>query len=556
MNNNDKLEIIMQSIISKHIDSFKDINLWNTYDKDLKNKIIRELQIINSEDEIDYLTAVYLKDFKDDEPVTCARVSRLFNLSLSTSEIVKNQIIEREDDEAFYPENEISKKWLRNQVYLIDKYSQIEEERKTLIKHELEEVCASGFAEIIKVGKSISSLLKRRGYFFYNRSAMVASLLQYELGIHDVDCYKFNIDYHNCYGEKFDEPFSLVYMVSQKNQSKILRHIENECFKEYEVLKLCHINEKGDVDDRYPCTYLLPIKRYDKTVVKRFADYRDEEHIYIPYSYWKENKNKFIRVCIFGSFNADFVESMAKIDDIRKIDKYDTKNLNLVLRRGIRKVFDCEDTGYDILINNQKKNLTYEDFLNWLIGIHIKSHSLSNDAIKALQVETLKHMIIKAYYFTKYPEESYTLYFKRFYNAEIKKNILVPINDYEGSRMSPQIKNYHFDIADRFIGIFFVIEGKLVSYKEKLKFSNSDFIDVEMSHYSFFNKLSASFENEYSMFPRGRILYNNNKQCFYVYADRSILKDKMMLENIKKEFNLPNYNVEYKSDEHYKTLKY
>ena len=63
-------------------------------------------------------------------------------------------------------------------------------------------------------------------------------------------------------------------------------------------------------------------------------------------------------------------------------------------------------------------------------------------------------------------------------------------------------------------------------------------------------------ELEYSMFPRGRILYNVKDNVFYVYADRNVLKDKDKIAQLIKEFNLPKYNVAFKRDEHYKTLDY
>ena len=345
-------------------------------------------------------------------------------------------------------------------------------------------------------------------------------------------------------------------MVSPIHESKIMEAVEKECFKNYEILKLVSMKDNGDINGRYPYIYLIPIKSYDRNVTIEMNDYKDRKRKYIPFKYWKENKNKFIRVCIYGSFNSFFVESMNKIDGIRNIDKYDVSELNIALAKGIRKLFDSEDTNRTISISNKDKNLSYEDFLTRLIDSHLKSENITLEEIRALQIEWLNLLILKAHYFINYPEESYKIYFINFYQSKTKGRVLLPFSDYEKSRMSPQIKNYHFDIVDRYIGIFFVIDGKLVTYKEKLKYEDTDFIDVEMSHYAFFNTLSASFDNEYSMFPRGRILYNNKEQCFYLYAYKNVLKNKAILDNVKKEFNLPNFNIKYKGDEHYKTLKY
>ncbi len=556
MNNNDKLELVMEEAISKGYKTSKDIKQWNSFDEELKNNILRELKIVNSEEEIDSLSDIYINENDDEEPVTIGRVSRFFNFSFASAEIIKDRIIDKEDDAFFDSKNELDKQWLKNQIHLIEKNPKIEKERKELIKKEGEDVCIHGLAEIIMLAKRISDLLKSSGYYYYNLSSMVASTLQYELGIHDVDCYKFNIDYHAFYGENFDEMYDLNFMVSHKHHRKILDLFEKYFF-DYELLRLCIFKDNDETElSIYPNSYLIPIKNYDKNAIIEMNDYQDGKCKSIPYKYWEKNKNKFVKVSIYAAYNSDFFAAMNKIDGLNNIDKYDIGDLNIALIKGIRQIFDGKY--HELPISSNGTNLSYDEFLNWLIDILIKSEKANTVQRKAIQIERLTQLIFKAHYFINFPEESYKFYFKDFYQAKIKDHLLVNINDDEDekNRMSIDIKNYHFDIVDRYIGIFFVIDGKLLTYKEKLEYVDENFIDVKMSHYAFFNTLSVSFDNEYSMFPRGRILYNNKEQCFYLYADKNILKNKGILKNIKKEFNLPNFNIKYKSDEHYKTLNY
>ena len=119
------------------------------------------------------------------------------------------------------------------------------------------------------------------------------------------------------------------------------------------------------------------------------------------------------------------------------------------------------------------------------------------------------------------------------------------------------LKEYHSVIAKRYIGIFFFINGRLRVYKEPLHIDEGkDFVDIEKGHFELFVSLGGSSEDEDSMYPRGRVLYNVKKRMFYLYADKRILKDPESMQLLKEAYNLPKYNLRTRWDPHYVTLPY
>lgn len=109
----------------------------------------------------------------------------------------------------------------------------------------------------------------------------------------------------------------------------------------------------------------------------------------------------------------------------------------------------------------------------------------------------------------------------------------------------------------KYIGIFFYIRGNFRFYKEEFKYDNTkEFIDVELSHYDLFNSYKFPPEYEYSMFPRGRILYSVKNKVFYVYGDKSIIHDQDKINKLLKEFCLNTSEIKIRFDSHYKVLKY
>ena len=106
------------------------------------------------------------------------------------------------------------------------------------------------------------------------------------------------------------------------------------------------------------------------------------------------------------------------------------------------------------------------------------------------------------------------------------------------------------------VGIFWILpEGLLaygVAYTEGEKYG--DFINTPDGHYETWGKLrkvSGRLPEDYTAYPRGRIVYRIKDQKFLVYMNIKHLKHERIKKKIIKEFRLPVGQVEFKHDSHY-----
>ena len=98
------------------------------------------------------------------------------------------------------------------------------------------------------------------------------------------------------------------------------------------------------------------------------------------------------------------------------------------------------------------------------------------------------------------------------------------------------------------VGIFYVIDGKLVPDTTPTKEADDygDFKTHVTPHYKFWALLKRFVfpkykDLDYDYFPRGRVVYKKVEDRYSIYLDKCVMKDKKMVAQIKKEFNLP-YN--------------
>ena len=99
-----------------------------------------------------------------------------------------------------------------------------------------------------------------------------------------------------------------------------------------------------------------------------------------------------------------------------------------------------------------------------------------------------------------------------------------------------------------YIGLFFYINKHI----EYLKISvddgekNGDFINHPMSHFEFGKQLGLY---DYGHYPRGRVIYNIKKKCFYLYIDKSL---EPLVDDIKEIYELKDQKSLIRKDEHYR----
>ena len=101
-----------------------------------------------------------------------------------------------------------------------------------------------------------------------------------------------------------------------------------------------------------------------------------------------------------------------------------------------------------------------------------------------------------------------------------------------------------------FVGPFFYADGKVLF--KRLPVAQFDvrrrFFDADKPHMALFETLGLS--GDYGNYPRGRVLYDNFRGRFVVYADTVLLR-KEIKEEIKRHFGLDGQRVVFRKDEHY-----
>ena len=106
------------------------------------------------------------------------------------------------------------------------------------------------------------------------------------------------------------------------------------------------------------------------------------------------------------------------------------------------------------------------------------------------------------------------------------------------------------------VGIFWLFPDRLLAFGAPYTAGEKygDFINTPESHYETWEQLrktTGKLPEDYTSYPRGRIVYRITDQKFLVYLNRKHIKNKQVLEKIIEEFQLPVDQVEFKHDHHY-----
>ena len=106
------------------------------------------------------------------------------------------------------------------------------------------------------------------------------------------------------------------------------------------------------------------------------------------------------------------------------------------------------------------------------------------------------------------------------------------------------------------VGIFWIFPNQLlafgVPYTAGEKYG--DFINTPDGHYETWEKIrkvSGKLPEDYTSYPRGRIVYSIKDQKFLVYMNRKHLNNARIKNSIIRKFRLPADHVEFKHDHHY-----
>jgi len=562
-----EFEEIFNKIKDVRVLDFSSIKGFDDFNEEDQTRIIHEWTVYGSESYKIDLAEGIIKD-NDDEPYTDARIARKLNITISLAKIIKDYVLGIEDGSIVVPSHrEKCIKELRRLLSPVLNDEKVEPERIRLLKEELDGICEKGDPERMLMASIIARTFRVTKNYYEARGNITSSLVAYHLRIHNVACFKHKIDYRLCHGDDFKKAYSLVFRVSQDKQpdlykmvESILKDNDNFCFG-----KIC--SEPNKSGNQFIFSYKMFISK-TKNILNKcrvLTDHNETQYQCIT----KSEADKFgldqIQIRIEGRWTASFLKTMNELHPfgLLQSELENTNYLNKLLKNNAKTPFNAYH--YDYLKNkfNEKGSLSFDDFVE-CISYHIDCIEDSGadyvySKMHKGEIISICYNLLKiCYYLVEHTDESAKAYaMTKFISSEIKNNVITNKAKHELDEHALFLNEYHSKFQKRFIGIFFFIDGKLRVYKEELSIDeDKEFIDVEMGHYELFNSFNMPVECEYSMYPRGRVLYNVKDHMFYLYADKTILKSKTKIDLIKKEFLFPLYNVLLKSDEHYKTLKY
>ena len=102
------------------------------------------------------------------------------------------------------------------------------------------------------------------------------------------------------------------------------------------------------------------------------------------------------------------------------------------------------------------------------------------------------------------------------------------------------------------IGIFWIFQGRIYSYREKM--ANTLHQDVDRGHYEYWPTLQSRHREllaySYDVIPRGRVLVKNGEMV--VYSSQEIIDDESARRLILEHFGLNEARFAY--DEHYQKI--
>jgi|GEM_PF-6898380 len=107
------------------------------------------------------------------------------------------------------------------------------------------------------------------------------------------------------------------------------------------------------------------------------------------------------------------------------------------------------------------------------------------------------------------------------------------------------------------VGIWWVCNGEVLKYSQDVNAIQSidGWKDVDVSHFDYWQKMSHKYDGlsgaDYTAFPRGRILFNEQSKTFTVYGDKKFLQANDNKNLVLNAFGLLGSRVNVVHDRHY-----
>ncbi len=107
------------------------------------------------------------------------------------------------------------------------------------------------------------------------------------------------------------------------------------------------------------------------------------------------------------------------------------------------------------------------------------------------------------------------------------------------------------------VGIFWVYQKQIFAKTVPVDTIKpiAGYVDSDLAHYTVWDEIVRCHPEvylfEYEEIPRGRVVFNQNKMQYIVYAHHSIVEDEKKRQLVLKTFKLRKKSVLFKRDQHY-----
>ena len=124
----------------------------------------------------------------------------------------------------------------------LGRINSLDNARKEALISELNGIINNGSSLRILIAFLISNYLRSEKEYFIVRSNLASSYLAYELGIHDVDCFNYEIIPQLCHGINYNNQYKIAYDVGGNNYKRIMQIIEKNIFED-ELVRVYSVKE-------------------------------------------------------------------------------------------------------------------------------------------------------------------------------------------------------------------------------------------------------------------------------------------------------------------------
>lgn len=113
---------------------------------------------------------------------------------------------------------------------LKEKNEELARERAKFLKRETNIILNNNYLSYFNLAYLIAEYLKKHNIYYYLGGNLASSYVAYELGIHNIDCYRYNIQPEICYGANCNNRFDLDFYIPERFKKQLFAYIDETIF--------------------------------------------------------------------------------------------------------------------------------------------------------------------------------------------------------------------------------------------------------------------------------------------------------------------------------------